>query len=61
MKKQIESIVIENKNKHRLRIYRVEHTDKFCIGSEDGEHFVFEAGDADDITSAINEVVESFY
>lgn len=61
MKKQIESIVLENKTKQRLRVYRVENADKFCIGTDDGDHFVFEASDADDITCAINEVVESFY
>lgn len=61
MKKQIESIVLENKTGQRLRIYKIENSNSFCIGLEDdGDHFEFEAGDAEEITNAIDAVVASF-
>ena len=59
VKKQTESIVLENKQGQKLRIYRVEGSDTFCIGLEDDEHFEFEAGDAEVITKSINTVVYS--
>ena len=62
MKKQIETIILENKSKQRLRIYKIENSNSFCIGLEDDEadHFEFEAADAEEITKAINSVVDSF-
>ena len=61
MIKQIESVILENKTGRRLRIYKVENSNSFCIGLEDGnDHFEFEVGDAEEITNAINVVVDSF-
>ena len=59
VKKQTESIVLENKLEQKLRIYRVEGSATFCIGIEDEDHFEFEAGDAEVITKSINTVVYS--
>ncbi len=58
MKKQTESIVLENKDLQRLRIYKVEGGDTFCIGIEgENEHFEFMASDAQEIKKSIDEVV----
>jgi hypothetical protein len=59
MKKIIESVVLENKIGQRLRIYKIENGDNFCIGIEgESDHFEFEAPEADDICSAIGNVVD---
>jgi hypothetical protein len=59
MKKIIESVVLENKNGQRLRIYRIEGGSTFCIGIEGGDdHFEFEENEADDICNAIGKVVD---
>ena len=61
MKTQTESIILTNDQKQKLRIYKVENSNEFCIGLEDAEdHFVFESRDAEEITKAINVVVNSF-
>ena len=66
MTKKTESIILENKDGQRLRIYRVENTEgkdlTFCIGleGEGQDHFTFYSEDAVDITSAIDTVVDSF-
>ncbi len=63
MKKQTESMVLENKEGLRLRIYKVEGDGpiSFCIGVDGDEtHFEFGAGDAEQITAAIDVVVDSF-
>ena len=66
MTKKTESIILENKDGQRLRIYRVENTEgkdlTFCIGleGEGQDHFTFYPEDAGDITSAIDTVVDSF-
>jgi hypothetical protein len=61
MKKQTESIVLENESGQRLRIYKVDGVDKFCIGLEgETDHFEFEVKDAEEITRAIDIVVDSF-
>ena len=59
MKKIIESVVLENKNRQRLRIYKIENGNTFCIGLEgENDHFDFEANEADDICNAIGKVVD---
>ena len=59
MKKIIESVVLENKNGQRLRIYKIENGNTFCIGLEgESDHFEFEANEADDICNAIGKVVD---
>ena len=62
MKKQVESIVLENDSGQRLRIYKVDADGPptFCIGVEgdETEHFEFTEMDADVITSAIASVVD---
>ena len=61
MKKQIESIILENKNKQRLRIYKCENSNSFFVGLEDAEdHFEFDIESAEEITQAINQIVDSF-
>jgi hypothetical protein len=66
MTKKTESIILENKDGQRLRIYRVENTEDkaltFCIGleGEGQDHFAFYPEDAVDITSAIDTIVDSF-
>ena len=66
MTKKTESIILENKDGQRLRIYRVENTEgkdlTFCIGleGEGQDHFTFYQEDAVDITSAIDTGVDSF-
>ena len=57
MKKQIESIVLQNKVGQILRIYKVENSDTFCIGQEDADHFEFTVEEAEEIVIAINTVV----
>ena len=63
MKKQIESIILENTNGQRLRIYKVDGNRplSFCIGVEGDEtHFEFTVDDAETIVAAINSVVAEF-
>lgn len=63
MRRQIESIILENTSDQRLRIYKVEGdgTPIFCIGVEGDEtHFEFIASKAKTITEAINSVVAEF-
>jgi|CXWL01.1.fsa_nt_gi hypothetical protein len=61
MKKQTESIVLENKTGQRLRIYKVDGSDTFCIGIEgESDHFEFQSRDADEIKAAIGVIVDSF-
>jgi hypothetical protein len=61
MRTKIESIILENKEGQRLRIYQVEGSNTFCIGLEsDSDHFSFAIEDAAIITDAINKVVDSF-
>ena len=63
MRKQVESIILENTGDQRLRIYKVggDGTPIFCIGVEGDEtHFEFTASEAETITEAINSVVAEF-
>ncbi len=61
MKIQTEGIVLENKSKQRLKIYKINDSDSFCIGLEgENEHFEFMGSDADEITNSINIIVNSF-
>lgn len=61
MKRQIESITLQNDKGQRLRIYVVDGSNTFCIGMEgDNERFEFAARDADEINKAIDVVVDSF-
>lgn len=59
MKKQIEGIVLTNRENQRLRIYAVENSSspEFCIeveGSDD--YFSFTLQEKDELIKAINEV-----
>jgi len=58
---QIESVVLTNNEKQRLRIYAVENaaTPEFCIGVDgDGQdHFSFSANDSKAIINAIIDIV----
>ena len=60
MKKEIDSVVLVNKAGQRLRIYKVEGTNTFCIGLEGQDHFEFEANTHNEIIDAICMVVDSF-
>jgi len=57
MKKQTESIILTSDQGQRLKIYRVDGSDTFCIGLEDDEHFEFKADEAKEIIESINTVV----
>jgi len=57
MKIETESMILENKQKQRLRIYKVEGGTTYCIGVEGEEHFEFEAKEAAEICQTINRVV----
>lgn len=55
MKQEFESIILENDKGQRLRVYKVENCDEFCIGLENDEsdHFLFNLDDVETIISAI--------
>lgn len=60
---QTESVILTNGDGQKLRIYKVEGNGipVFCIGIEGSEdHFSFNAGEAEEITRAIDTVVDSF-
>ena len=60
MRQIIQCIILENEKGQRLRIYKVEGSDTFCIGTEgEDDHFEFTANAADDICNAISRVIES--
>jgi hypothetical protein len=60
VKTQTESMMLTNEKGQILRIYKVENGKTFCIGIEGEDHFEFEARDAEEITKAIDLVVDSF-
>ena len=64
MKTKSESILLENELHERLRIYKSPtHNSSFYLVIEDKEtecRFSFQASDAEEITKAINLVVDSF-
>ena len=60
MQTQIESVIMVNEKGMTLRVYKIENANTFCIGPEDGEHFEFDASDAEKIKKGIDLVVSSF-
>ena len=59
MNKQIESIVLQNSKKQRLRIYAMIDNNTFCIGLDGEEdHFEFKDTDADEIIEALRTIVD---
>ena len=58
MKQTIESVVLDNEKGQRLRIYKVEGSDTYCIGVEDGDdHFEFSSEEAQEVCNALGKVV----
>ena len=62
MKIEHESIVLENRDGQRLRIYKVDNAeDDFCIGleGEDQDHFNFKACDMAPLLRSIKYIVNA--
>jgi hypothetical protein len=58
MQKTIESIILQNDKGQRLRIYKVEDGDTYCIGVEDGDdHFEFSSEEAQEVCNALGKIV----
>ena len=59
MKRTIESVVLENDKGQRLRLYKVDGGNTYCIGGDDADdHFEFTAREAAEICNAIGSLVD---
>jgi hypothetical protein len=58
MKQIIESVVLENDKGQRLRLYKVDGGNTYCIGGDADDHFEFTAREAEDICNAIGSLID---